>query len=48
MQIKTTVEIPEALFRKAKASSPAWMKAFGGLRGLHKETKRINRVLERH
>lgn len=25
---------------------PAWMSAFGGLRSLHKETQRINRVLE--
>jgi hypothetical protein len=78
--VKTTVEIPDALFRKAKAtaaergvslkalltdavrehlgrdarnslhnkpSAPAWMSAFGALRGLHKETKRINQVLER-
>ena len=77
--MKTTVEIPDALFRKAKAtaaergvplkvlmtdalrehlqrdprdaaknkpSAPAWMGAFGGLRRLHKETSRINRVLE--
>ena len=77
--MKTTVEIPDALFRKAKAtaaergvslkdflteavrehlqrdardvaknkpSAPAWMSAFGGLRRLHKETSRINRVLE--
>src|SRR5271154_5559163 len=71
--VKTTVEMPDALFRKAKAtaaergvplkdlftdavrehlqrgasaSSPTWMKAFGGLRSLHKETQRINRVLE--
>jgi hypothetical protein len=82
--MKTTVEIPDALFRKAKATAaergvplkdlltdavrehvergtgnssknkplalapaPLWMNAFGGLRSLHKETKRINRVLER-
>jgi len=78
--VKTTVEIPDALFRKAKAtaaergvplkdllteavrehlhraagdssmdkpSAPSWMAAFGGLQNLHKETKRINRVLER-
>ena len=77
--MKTTVEIPDALFRKAKATAaergvplkdlltdavrehlrrnegnsgtkpaaPAWMKAFGGLRHLHKETRRINQVLER-
>jgi hypothetical protein len=77
--MKTTVEIPDALFRKAKAtaaergvslkdlltdavrqhlqrgagdslrnkpSAPAWMSAFGGLRQLHKETKRINQILE--
>jgi hypothetical protein len=76
--MKTTVEIPDALFRKAKATAaergvslkvlltdavrehlqrdardtaknkpgPAWMSAFGGLRHLHKETKRINRILE--
>jgi hypothetical protein len=76
--MKTTVEIPDTLFRKAKAkaaehgvplkdlftdavrqylqrsadssksktSAPAWMSAFGGLRGLHKETQEINRVLE--
>ena len=29
------------------APLPAWMRAFGGLRRLHKETSRINRVLER-
>jgi hypothetical protein len=82
-RMKTTVEIPDTLFRKAKATAaeqgvplkdllsdavrqylqrgaadssknklsspppaPAWMSAFGGLRSLHKETKRINRVLE--
>jgi hypothetical protein len=70
--MKTTVEIPDTLFRKAKATAaerglslkvlltdavrehlqrkepPAipWMTAFGGLRKLHKETIRINRVLD--
>ena len=77
--MKTTLEIPDPLFRKAKATAaehgislkvlvtdavrehlrrnlgdssknkpdaPAWMAAFGGLRHLHKETKRINRVLQ--
>jgi hypothetical protein len=79
VRMKTTVEIPDALFRKAKATAaergvslkdlltdavrehlrrsgadsakdkppaPAWMTAFGGLRSLHKETQRINRVVE--
>ena len=82
-QVKTTIEIPDTLFRKAKATAaergvplknlmteavreylqrsgadssknkpsasappPAWMSAFGGLRNLHKETMRINRVLQ--
>jgi len=77
--MKTTVEMPDALFRKAKATAaergvslkdlltdavrehlrrsaddssknkpavPAWMTAFGGLRQLHKETKRINQILQ--
>lgn len=79
--MKTTVEIPDALFRKAKASAaeqgislkdlfssavreylargtkesakgrapvaaPPWRSAFGGLRHLHKETQRINRIIE--
>jgi hypothetical protein len=78
--MKTTVELPDTLFRKTKAtaaergvslklllteavrehlqrdardaarnqpSSPAWMSAFGGLRRLHKETSRINQILDR-
>jgi hypothetical protein len=76
-EMKTTVEIPDTLFRKAKATAaergvslkvllteavrehlqrgagdsgkkkpaPAWISAFGGLRHLHKETKKINRIL---
>jgi hypothetical protein len=32
---------------KGKPSAPPWMTAFGGLRHLHKETSRINRLLER-
>ena len=81
--MKTTVEIPDTLFRKAKATAaergvslkvllteavrehlqrdagnawknkpsapaplPTWISAFGGLRRLHKETSRINRVLQ--
>lgn len=71
--MKTTVEIPDRLFRQAKAAAaqrgislkqffteavknqlrkpgapPAdkpWMKAFGGLRELHRETKRLERVI---
>lgn len=74
--MKTTVEIPEELFRRAKASAAQrgislkdlftealrerlrksageitaekpWMRAFGGLRHLHKETQRVNRILQR-
>ena len=77
-QMKTTVEIPDDLFRKAKATAaesgvslkvfltdavrehlkkrsvevskdkaaPPWMAAFGGLRHLRKETKRINQIIE--
>ena len=75
--VKRIVEIPEPLFRQAKAHSaqrgislkeffteavreqlrrreapsgkphePRWMKAFGGLRDLHRENKRIERVIE--
>ena len=72
--MKTTVEIPDTLFRQAKAtaaqqgislkelltdalreqlrrktgggpSAKPWMKAFGGLRDLHRENKRIDRVI---
>ncbi len=72
--MKTTVEIPDSLFRQAKAaaakqgtslkllltealkerlrqrgsgSPPArpWMRAFGGLRDLHRETKRVERII---
>jgi hypothetical protein len=71
-QVKTTIEIPDALFRRAKsaaaergvplralvsealadklrgdsATETPWMKAFGKLRHLHKETTRINRLVE--
>jgi hypothetical protein len=77
--MRTTVEIPDALFRRAKATAaergvsledlliaalkehlhpgggdsskrgpaaPSWMSAFGGLRHLHEETKRINQILQ--
>jgi len=71
--VKTTLEIPDTLFRRAKsvaaergiplrefvteavkdklasetkASDKPWMVAFGKLKQLHKETARINRVIE--
>jgi hypothetical protein len=69
--VKTTLEIPDALFRRAKSTAaergiplrelvteaiaeklstgtpPAkpWLRAFGKLRGLHRETARIDRVI---
>ena len=72
--MKTTVELPDALFRRAKAvaaergeslkdffteavsdrlrrqSDPAnrvkpWEKAFGDLRDLHKENKRLDKLI---
>jgi hypothetical protein len=70
--MKTTVEIPDALFRRAKSaaaergiplralvsealadklrvrdgSDRPWMKTFGKLRSLSKETARINQIIE--
>jgi hypothetical protein len=70
--MKTTIEIPDALFRQAKSAAAEqgiplrelvseaivdklrarqgdakpWMKAFGKLRGLRKETARIDRIIE--
>ena len=71
--MKTTLEIPDAIFRRAKTvaaergipfralvsealsdklraqsdrDSKPWMKTFGKLRHLHKETVRINRIME--
>ncbi|HEY7333333.1 MAG TPA: hypothetical protein VH639_00520 [Bryobacteraceae bacterium] len=70
--MKTTLEIPDALFRRAKsaaaeqgiplrefvsdaltqklriqgAGEKPWMKGFGKLRQLHKETSRIDRIVE--
>ena len=69
--MKTTLEIPDAIFRKAKAKAAErgvplrqfvteaveeklkasaedkpWIKMFGGLRHLRKETARINRIIE--
>jgi hypothetical protein len=71
--MKTTLEIPDAIFRRAKTvaaergipfralvsealadklrilrdkESKPWMKTFGKLRGLRKETARINRIIE--
>jgi len=75
--VKTTIEIPDPLFRKAKsraaesgqtlkelvtqalqeklasnagktqATEPEWMRGFGKLRRLRKETKRIQARIER-
>jgi hypothetical protein len=70
-QVKTTIEIPDTLFRRAKAAAAQrgiplrafvsealaeklrarsqdkpWMKTFGKLQHLHKETARINRIIE--
>jgi hypothetical protein len=70
--MKTTLEIPDALFRRAKSAAPEqgiplrelmsqalaeklrvrgdevkpWLKSFGKLRSLHKETLRIDRIIE--
>lgn len=70
--MKTTIEIPDPLFRRAKSAAAErgiplrelvsealvdklraqvtedkpWMKTFGKLRGLHKETARISRIIE--
>jgi hypothetical protein len=72
--VKTTVEIPDPLFRRAKAAAAQkgiplkqlftealrehlrrhtpgevqdkpWIQAFGGLRQLHKENKRLERII---
>jgi hypothetical protein len=72
--LKTTVEIPDPLYRRAKAAAAQkgiplkqlftealreqlrrhtpgqkqdkpWMQAFGGLRDLHKENKRLERII---
>ena len=74
MFVKTTLDIPDAIFRKAKAraaeqgiplrefvtvavqtklaagsvpDSKPWMKAAGGLRHLHRETARIQRIIDK-
>lgn len=70
--MKTTLEIPDDLFRRAKSAAAEkgiplrelvsealadrlrrrppqekpWLKAFGKLRGLRKESARINRIIE--
>lgn len=71
--MKTTLEIPDAIFRRAKSlaaergipfrqlvteavqdklkaslnsAEKPWMKTFGKLRHLHKETIQINRIIE--
>jgi len=73
--MKTTVELPDALFRQAKSAAATqgislkkfltravkerlrdqagrtiekpWMAAFGGLCDLHRETKRVERVIRK-
>jgi hypothetical protein len=71
-QLKTTLEIPDPLFRRAKSAAAErgiplrelvsealtdklratglddkpWLKTFGKLRGLRKETARINGIIE--
>lgn len=71
--MKTTLEIPDSIFRRAKAvaaergiplrvfvteavrdklasadksGDKPWVKLAGGLKHLHKETQRINRIIE--
>ena len=70
--MKTTLEIPDSIFRRAKSiaaergiplralitealadkltadngNSKPWMEAFGKLRHLHRETAKINRIIE--
>ena len=70
--MKTTLEIPDALFRRAKSAAAEqgiplrelvsealaeklrigtgedkpWLKSFGKLRALHKETARINQIIQ--
>jgi hypothetical protein len=70
--VKTTVEIPDALFRRAKSAAAEqgiplrelvtsalseklngsvnadkpWLKSFGLLKSLHRETERINAVIQ--
>jgi hypothetical protein len=70
--VKTTIEVPDALFRRAKSvaaqrgiplralvsealaeklravesEEKPWTKSFGKLRGLHKETLRIDKIIE--
>ncbi len=71
--MKTTLEIPDAIFRRAKSAAAErgiplrvfvteavrdklasadkkvekpWVKLAGGLKHLHKETQRINKIIE--
>jgi hypothetical protein len=74
--MKTTLELPDQLFRKAKATAaergqslkefftealrdklaldrgatapqPEWMRGFGKLKRLHKETRRVQSIIDR-
>ena len=51
--MNTTRKLPGPPFREAKAagranaSEPAWMKGFGKLKRLHKETVRVQSVIDR-
>ena len=41
-----TEAVKDKLAASAKATSKPWMAAFGKLKHLHKETERINRLIE--
>ena len=48
-RMKTRIEVPGALFRKftsCAAGQKPWMKLFGKLRRLRKETAQVNQIIE--